>query len=118
MENFIPILTHPLIANKYNPLRRELPDHTSLEYAIAAAKSYGEEMRQPFTYFYLNGVQYRVLDGVIFEMDAGNRPKRKVADYEALGTEPLWGNWRKTITVGTCQDGGISLCSGGVESEG
>lgn len=87
MENFIQILKHPLIANKYNSLRRELPDHASLEHAIAAAKSYGEEMRQPFTYFYLNGLQYKVLEGGIFEMDADNKPRRKVADYEAPGTE-------------------------------
>ncbi|MDT8429366.1 MAG: hypothetical protein RQ757_11425 [Pseudomonadales bacterium] len=38
-------------------------------------------MQLPFSYFYLNGIQYRVLEGGIFEMDAGNGPKRKVADY-------------------------------------
>lgn len=84
MANFIQILRHPLLSNIKNPLRRELPDDASLEQAIAAAKSYGEEMQESFSYFYLNGVQYRALDGGIFEMDAGNRPKRKVAEYIAV----------------------------------
>lgn len=44
MENYIQILRHPLISNMRNPLRRELPQDATLEQAIAAAKSYGEEM--------------------------------------------------------------------------
>jgi hypothetical protein len=81
MENFIQILRHTLISNRHNPLRRDLPADASLEQAIAAAKSYAEEVQTPFSYFYLNGVQYRAFDGGIFEMDHGNRPKRKVANY-------------------------------------
>ena len=81
MKNYIKILRHPLISNIHNPLRREMSDDASLEQAIAEARFYGEEMKTPFSYFYLNGVQYRAIDGGIFEMDNGSRPKRKVADY-------------------------------------
>jgi len=82
MENYIKILRHPLISNMKNPLRRELPQDATLEQAIAAAKSYGEEMQQPFSYFFLRGLKYRVLEGGIFEVNAANKPVIKVADYD------------------------------------
>jgi hypothetical protein len=85
VENYIQILRHPLISNMRNPLRRELPQDATLEQAIAAAKSYGDEMQQSFSYFYLKGLKYSVLEGGIFEMDAANKPVRKVADYNRTG---------------------------------
>jgi hypothetical protein len=82
MADFIRILRSPLIGNQYAPLRRDLPPEISLQQAIAAAKSYGEEMGQSFSYFLLNDIEYRAMEGGIFEMDSSNRPKRKVADYQ------------------------------------
>ena len=82
MKNFVRILRHPLIVNQYKPLVRALPEGATLEEAIEAAKEFSEEKQRAFSYFFLDGVQYRTLEGGIFEMDKSDRPVRKICSYD------------------------------------
>ena len=73
-NNFVRILKYPLISNRYNELKKDLPDDISLIEAIHEAVLYGEECNRQPSYLFHQNIYYNFTHNGVIEM-GGNKNK-------------------------------------------